>query len=69
MASLMLELDQISNAINLIKMPNGSKAYPALSCCDLKKDYPETKTGLFYKVNDNENKVYCIIIYCRCLLY
>ncbi len=47
MASLMLELDLISRTMDLIKSPNGSKEYPTLSCCHLKHDYPDKKTGLY----------------------
>ena len=45
MASLMVELDEMTRTIELIKKPDGSKKFPARSCCDLKNDYSETKTG------------------------
>ena len=45
MASLMVELDEMTRTIELIKKPDGSKKFPARSCCDLKSDYSETKTG------------------------
>lgn len=43
----MIELDSLTRTIGLIKTPNGSREYPALSCCDLKHDYPDKKTGFF----------------------
>jgi hypothetical protein len=29
-------------------MPNGSRSFPARSCCDLKEQYPEMPSGLYW---------------------
>lgn len=48
MATLMLQLDNITRTLELVKKPDGRKSFPARSCCDLKREYPQTKTGTIY---------------------
>ena len=40
---LVLDLNE---TITLHKKPNGTREFPASSCCDLKENYPEVKTGM-----------------------
>ena len=50
MSSLMVQLDNITNTIQLVKKPNGHRQFPARSCCDLKHDYPNARTGQILNV-------------------
>ena len=41
----MVQLDNLTKTVQLVKKPNGHRQYPARSCCDLKHDYPHARTG------------------------
>lgn len=36
---------ELSDTVNLHKKPNGTRQYPAPSCCNLRENYPELKSG------------------------
>jgi len=42
---MVIQLDNMSLTVNLLRKPNGSRQFPARSCCDLKEQYPETESG------------------------
>lgn len=37
---------QLHNTLALHKKPNGTKEYPASSCCNLIKNYPDVESGM-----------------------
>ena len=45
MLSMVIQLDNMTQTVHLLKRPNGSRQFPARSCCDLKEQYPETESG------------------------
>jgi len=44
--SMVRNVLSINQTINLLKKPNGTKDFPAPSCCKLKDNYPGIKSGM-----------------------
>lgn len=36
----------LNDTLALHKKPNGTREYPAPSCCDLKENYPDVESGM-----------------------
>ena len=45
MLSMVIELDNMTRTVELLRRPDGSKQFPAQSCCDLKDQYPDKQSG------------------------
>ena len=45
MLSMVVTLDNLTNTIGLLRRPDGTQQYPTRSCCDLKEQYPDKKSG------------------------
>lgn len=42
---MVIELDNMTKTVELLRSPDGSRQFPALSCCDLKDQHPDTPNG------------------------
>lgn len=47
MLSMVIELDNMTRTIELLKKPNGTKQFPARSCCELQEEYFDIPSGKF----------------------
>ena len=47
MVSMVLQLSNMTRTLELLKRPDGTKEFPSRSCCELKKQHPETKNGVY----------------------
>ena len=45
MLSMVIEMDNITRTIELVKRPNGTREFPARSCCELQEQYPGIPSG------------------------
>ncbi len=67
MLTMVIELDNMTRTVELLRSPDGSRQFPATSCCDLKEQHPNTKSGGYlnsYAILDHqETHCYDIIIY------
>ena len=45
MLSMIVQLDNMTRYAELLTMPNGTRSFPARSCCDLKEQYPDIPSG------------------------
>ena len=45
MLSVVIHLDNMTRTVGLLKRPDGSKQFPARSCCDLKEQYSKSQSG------------------------
>ena len=43
---LIQTVDQLHNTLTLHKKPNGTEEFPAPSCCDVIKNYPNVESGM-----------------------
>ena len=55
MMSMVVHLDNMTRTTELLAMPNGTRLFPARSCCDLREQYPQMPSGKDYTVH----KHYC----------
>ena len=46
MLSMIVQLDNMTRYAELLTMPNGTRSFPARSCCDLKEQYPDIPSGM-----------------------
>lgn len=48
MLSVVVELDNMTRTIDLLKKPDGTVHFPARSCCDLKEQHPDSESGYYW---------------------
>jgi hypothetical protein len=48
MLSMVVQLDNMTRHAELLTMPNGTQSFPARSCCDLKEQYPDIPSGVYW---------------------
>jgi hypothetical protein len=48
MLSMIVQLDNMTRYAELLTMPNGTRSFPARSCCDLKEQYPDIPSGTYW---------------------
>ena len=66
MLSLVVQLDNMTRSAELLTMPNGTRSFPARSCCDLKEQYPEMPSGKYIIAPTTLTTIYCSSAYCIC---
>ena len=44
---MVMHLDNMTNHVELLTMPNGTQSFPARSCCDLREQYPDIPSGTY----------------------
>ena len=47
MLTMVIELDNMTRTVELLRSPDGSRRFPAISCCDLKEQHPDARSGEF----------------------
>lgn len=45
MLSVVVEVNNMTKTVQLMRKPDGSQQFPSRSCCDLKEQYPEKPSG------------------------
>ena len=50
---MVMQLDNMTHSAEGFVRPNGTKHFPARSCCDLKEEYLDTPSGENFSVLDN----------------
>lgn len=45
MLSMVLDMNNMTQVVQLLRRPDGSRQFPARSCCDLKEEYPDMDSG------------------------
>ena len=53
----------MTRTLELLKRPDGTKEFPSRSCCELKKQHPEAKNGVYMCVHVHA----CVCVSCMCV--
>ena len=63
---MVIHLDNMTRTVGLLKRPDGSKQFPARSCCDLKEQHSESESGGYFYITINfkllVNSQFCLLL-------